>query len=113
MVCWARMSSGFRGMCRDSICPASMRSTTTAVLTRSPRCLGKNQPTETSPTWWPARPIRCSPAETACGASTWMTRSTAPISMPSSSDEVATTHLSRPDFRSSSISARCSLDTEP
>jgi hypothetical protein len=35
------------------------------------------------------------------------------MSMPSSSDEVATTAGSRPDFSSSSTSARCSRDTEP
>ena len=33
--------------------------------------------------------------------------------MPNSKLDVATTARSRPDFRSSSISARCSLDTEP
>jgi hypothetical protein len=35
------------------------------------------------------------------------------MSIPSSSEEVATTHGSWPDFRSSSIWARCSLLTEP
>ncbi|BAS14513.1 hypothetical protein AHiyo8_28160 [Arthrobacter sp. Hiyo8] len=35
------------------------------------------------------------------------------MSMPSSRDDVATTHRSRPDLRSSSMSARWSLDTEP
>ena len=35
------------------------------------------------------------------------------MSMPSSSDEVATTHRSRPVLRSSSIRLRWSLDTEP
>ena len=38
------------------------------------------------PTWWPARPMRCSPRETAPGDSTCTTRSTAPMSMPSSSE---------------------------
>ena len=47
-------------------------------------------PRETSPTEWPARPMRCMPDATEGGASIWMTRSTAPMSMPSSSDEVAT-----------------------
>ena len=47
------------------------------------------------------------------GDSTWMTRSTAPMSMPSSRLEVATTAGSRPALRSSSTSARCSLETEP
>ena len=35
------------------------------------------------------------------------------MSMPNSRLEVATTALSRPDFRSSSTMARCSLLTEP
>ena len=35
------------------------------------------------------------------------------MSMPSSSELVATTHRSRPDLRSSSMVARCSLDTDP
>ena len=47
------------------------------------------------------------------GDSTWTTRSTAPMSMPSSRLEVATTAGSRPALRSSSTSARCSLETEP
>ncbi|GAB4900305.1 hypothetical protein MAHJHV28_47260 [Mycobacterium avium subsp. hominissuis] len=28
---------------------------------RSVRCLGNSTPRDTSPTWWPARPMRCSP----------------------------------------------------
>ena len=57
--------------------------------------------------------MRCSPLATDGGVSTWITRSTAPMSMPNSRLEVATTALSRPDLRSSSTSARCSLLTEP
>jgi hypothetical protein len=70
-------------------------------------------PRLTAPTWWPARPMRWSPDATELGASTWMTRSTAPMSMPSSSELVATTAGSRPALRSSSISVRCSRLTEP
>ncbi len=68
---------------------------------------------DTAPTWCPARPIRCRPDETAGGLWTCTTRSTAPISMPSSRLLVATTARSRPDFRSSSISRRRSLLTLP
>ena len=96
-----------------SIAPARMRSTTTALSTRSPRNLGKTMPRLTAPTWWPARPMRCRPDATELGASTWMTRSTAPMSMPSSSELVATTAGRRPALRSSSISVRCSRLTEP
>ena len=91
----------------------SMRCTVTAQSIRSVRCLGNSTPCEISPTWWPARPMRCSPLATDGGASTWMTRSTAPMSMPSSRLEVATTAFSRPVLRSSSTRARCSLLTEP
>ncbi|MDI2022714.1 hypothetical protein PJL18_03256 [Paenarthrobacter nicotinovorans] len=112
-VCWARMSSGLVGMLSRSIWPLSIRSTVTLVCRRSARCLGNNTPSEISPTWWPARPTRCSPLATDGGDSTWITRSTAPMSMPSSKEDVATTQRSLPDLRSSSIMARWSLETEP
>ena len=75
--------------------------------------LGEQDATAHLPTWWPARPTRCSALATLGGDSIWMTRSTAPMSMPSSRLLVATTEGSRPRLRSSSISARCSLETEP
>ena len=112
-TCWASTSSGVLGRCSASIWPASIRSTTTAVCTRSPRNFGKSTPRLTAPTWWPARPTRCSPEATEGGDSTCTTRSTAPMSMPSSRLLVATTAGRRPDFRSSSMVARCSLLTEP
>ena len=81
-MCWARTSSGLVGTRMVSIWPASMRCTLTAQPIRSVRCLGNSTPWEISPTWWPARPMRCSPLATDGGASTWITRSTAPMSMP-------------------------------
>ena len=112
-VCCASTSSGLAMTDNSSMAPASIRSTVTALCTRSARCLGNTAARETSPTWWPARPMRCSPDATDGGDSTCTTRSTAPMSMPSSSDEVATTARSRPDLRASSIIARRSLDTDP
>jgi hypothetical protein len=53
------------------------------------------------------------PDATEGGASIWITRSTAPMSMPSSSEDVATTHGSRPDLSASSTELRCSLDIDP
>src|SRR4029453_13599656 len=73
-----------------SMAPARMRSTTTELSTSSPRNLGKTMPRLTAPTWWPARPMRCRPDATELGDSTWMTRSTAPMSMPSSRELGAT-----------------------
>ncbi len=112
-TCWASTSRGLRGYRTASMAPSAMRSATTAHETRSPRNLGNITPVDTAPTWWPARPTRCSPDATVGGASTWITRSTAPMSMPSSREEVATTHGSRPDFSSSSTLVRCSRDIEP
>ena len=57
------------------------------------------RPLETAPSSCPARPTRCSPRATDFGDSTWITRSTAPMSMPSSSDEVATRHGISPFFK--------------
>ncbi len=112
-ICWASTSSGLSGIFSSSIWPARMRSATTADWTRSPWYLGKMMPREMSPTLCPARPTRCRPLATEGGASTWMTRSTAPMSMPSSRLEVATTAGSWPALSASSISARSSRETEP
>ena len=113
-ICWASTSSGFRGIDRllDLARRASARATT-ADSSRSARNFGKIRPFETAPSSWPARPIRCRPRATDFGDSTWITRSTAPMSMPSSSDEVATRHGISPRFSSSSISTRCSRASEP
>ena len=105
-TCWASTSRGLRGYRVRSTRPWCMRSTTTAASTRSLRCLGKSLPRLGAPTWWPARPTRCRPAETDRGDSTCTTRSTAPMSMPSSRLEVHTRPLSRPALRSSSIWSR-------
>ncbi|SLH03433.1 Uncharacterised protein [Mycobacteroides abscessus subsp. abscessus] len=112
-VCWARMSSGCAGMRSASMRPVTIRSAATAQWMTSVRCFGNSTPREISPTWCPARPIRCSPLATDGGASTCTTRSTAPMSIPSSRLLVATTQRSRPLLRSSSMRARCSLLTEP
>ena len=90
-----------------------MRRATTAHSSRSARNFGKMRPFEVSPTLWPARPMRCRPAVTDFGDSTCSTRSTAPMSMPSSSDEVATRHGSSPAFSWSSTISRSSRASEP
>ncbi len=51
---------------------------------------GRSGPSRSAPSSWPARPIRWIPRATDFGDSTWITRSTAPMSIPSSSEEVAT-----------------------
>ena len=56
-------------------------------------------PSLTAPAWCPARPTRCRPLATDGGASIWTTRSIAPMSMPSSSDEVATSAANPAGFQ--------------
>ena len=112
-ICCASTSSGLRGTTVVSIRPSRMRRATTAHSSRSARNLGKMRPLETSPTPCPARPMRCSPAVTDFGDSTWSTRSTAPMSMPSSSELVATRHGSSPALSCSSTTSRSSRASEP
>jgi ATP-dependent Lhr-like helicase len=111
--CCASTSSGLCGMTVGSICPSCISRVTTAHSSRSPRNLGKILPVDGSPTWCPARPMRCRPAATLGGDSTCTTRSMAPMSIPSSRLEVATSAGSRPSLSASSICSRCSLATEP
>ena len=82
----------------SSISPASIALATTADSEQVRRNFGKTRPRDTAPSSWPARPTRWSPRATDLGDSIWMTRSTAPMSMPSSSDEVATRHGISPFF---------------
>src|SRR5215216_4163553 len=98
-TCCARTSSGLRGICVSSIAPSFIFFTTTADSSRSARNFGKTRPRETDARSWPARPTRCSPRATDFGDSTWITRSTAPMSIPSSSEEVATRQGIWPRFR--------------
>ena len=107
-TCWASTSRGRRGTWVSSIAPASMRSTTAAHSSRSPRYLGKMRPALGTSIRWPARPTRWMPRATLRGLSTCTTRSTAPMSTPSSRLLVATSAGMRPAFRSSSMSVRCS-----
>ncbi len=93
--------------------PSCIRRVTIAHSSRSPRYFGKITPLLGAPTWWPARPTRWRPRATLVGLSTWMTRSTAPMSMPSSRLEVATSAGSRPALSSSSMKTRCSRATLP
>ena len=111
--CWASTSSGLRGITVSSISPSRIRFATTAHSSRSARNLGKIRPLETSLSWWPARPMRCRPRETDFGDSTWITRSSAPMSIPSSSELVATRQGSLPDLSSSSTTSRSSWASEP
>ena len=61
-----------------------------AHSTRSSRVVGNSRPFGVPPMVWPDRPTRCSSVAIRCGEPIWQTRSTWPMSMPSSSDAVAT-----------------------
>ncbi len=69
-----------------------MACTSAAISSRSSRVVAKKRPLGMAPRQWPARPTRCMAVATARVLFSWMTRSTAPMSMPSSSDAVATRH---------------------
>jgi hypothetical protein len=112
-MCWASTSSGFCGITVSSISPRRISRATTAHSRRSERNLGKIRPFETSPSEWPARPTRCRPRVTDFGDSIWITRSIAPMSMPSSSDEVAIRQGRSPDLSISSTTSRSSWESEP
>ena len=70
-ICCASTSSALSGTRIASTSPSSIRCATTVASSRSPRNFGRIRPMLVPPTWWPARPIRCSPRETAPGDSTW------------------------------------------
>ena len=112
-ICCASTSSGFSGSRIDSIAPRCIWIAVTVHSSRSPRNLGNIRPRLSSPTAWPARPTRCRPRTAEPGASTSRTRSTLPMSIPSSSELVATMQRRRPALRDSSISRRCSWEMLP
>ena len=112
-ICCASTSSALCGTTVGSMRPSRMSLTTTAHSSRSARNFGKMRPLLVSPTECPARPMRCSPRATDLGDSTCSTRSTAPMSMPSSSDEVAIRHGSSPALSISSTTVRSSRASEP
>jgi len=74
----------------------------------SSRDSGNRRPFGTPLTAWPERPTRCSSAAIERVEPSWHTRSTSPMSIPSSSDAVATSARSSPRFRRCSASRRCS-----
>ena len=67
----------------------------------------------TPPTWWLARPARCRKVAIERGEPSWQTSSTSPMSMPSSSEAVATSTFSSPFFRRCSAFRRSSFAILP
>ena len=87
--------------------PRRTASSSAVHSTSSSRDSGKSRAFGTPPTWWLARPARCRNVAIERGEPSWHTRSTSPMSMPSSSDAVATSTLSSPRFsRCSAVQAQ-------
>ncbi len=80
---------------------------------KSSRETGNSRPLGVPEMVWPDRPTRCSSVLIRCGDPIWHTRSIDPMSMPSSSDAVATSARSRPAFSRISASSRFSFDRLP
>ena len=112
-ICCASTSSGLRGYRDASTLPSCMSFATAAHASRSPRNFGMITPSLIASIRCPARPMRCRPLATDDGASICTTRSIAPMSMPSSSEDVAISAGSRPALSRSSMSVRCSRARDP
>ena len=84
----------------------------TAHSTRSSGSKTKRRPFATFPKLCPLLPILCRPFATDLGEPIWQTRSTEPMSIPSSRDVEDTTHLISPRFRRSSTSSLISFPRE-
>jgi len=110
---WASTS---RGLSRDTLSSSSLSSTapaTAAEAIRSRPWNGKRMPRLSWPTPWPLRPTRCKAEDAEKGLPARITSSTLPMSIPSSSDEVATTQGIFPSARAFSAALRRSLEREP
>ena len=107
------MSSGARGIVSASIAPVRMPRTSAAHSSSSSRVVANKRPSGFAPTQWPERPMRCSATAIERGVPSCTTRSTEPMSMPSSSDAVATTAFSSPRLSRSSASKRFSRERLP
>ena len=88
-------------------------SSSAAHSTSSSRESGNSRPLGVPSTAWPERPTRCRKLAIERGEPSWQTRSTSPMSMPSSSEAVATSAFSSPRLRRCSASSRCSLARLP
>ena len=100
-------------MRRRSSSPRRTASSSAAHSTSSSRDSGKMRAFGTPPTWWLARPARCRNVAIERGEPSWQTRSTSPMSMPSSSEAVATSTLSSPFLSRCSALRRSSFAMLP
>ena len=99
-ICCASTSSGFTGMRSRSSSPRRTASSSAAHSTRSSRDSGNRRPFGSAADRVAGAARRAAAARRSSAAWTiWHTRSTWPMSMPSSSEDVATSALSSPRFR--------------
>ena len=111
--CWARMSSGATGGSMASSRPARTPARSAQHSTRSSRVIGKRRPVGMAPCRCPERPTRCRKVARLRGEAIWQTMSTGPMSMPSSSDAVATRARSSPARSRDSTRLRRSRERLP
>ena len=112
-ICWPSTSSGHWGMVSVSRLPRRTARQSAAHSTSSSRVSGNRMPLGVPPTVWPERPTRCSSSPMERGEPIWQTWSTTPMSMPSSSDAVATQTLTSPFFSFSSAASRVARERLP
>ena len=107
-ICWASTSSGLGGMHNTSNSQRRIASNKAKHSIKSSRLVGNSRPLGIPPRKCPDRPTRCSNVPMEPVVPNWQTKSTSPISMPNSSDAVATNALSFPSFKRHSADRRCS-----
>ena len=112
-ICCASTSSGCAGMRVSSRRPARTPRTSAAHSTSWSRVSGKSRALGTPWRVCAARPMRCRATESDRGESSWTTNSTAPMSMPSSREAVATTAFTSARFSFSSAASRIPRERLP
>ena len=109
---WDSTSRQFSGIPTRS---TSLRWAARHITAHSTRSSGSNtrrRPLATFPKLCPLLPILCRPLATDLGDPIWHTRSTDPMSMPSSREVEDTTHFISPRLRRSSTSSLISFPRE-
>ena len=112
-ITWASASRALVMGRSGSMSRAAIAEATTAASRKSWAWVGNRSPRLTSPTRCPARPTRCSADAIDGGDCTSTTWSRSPMSMPISSEFVATMAFSSPSFRRRSTSVRISRARDP
>ena len=113
MICWAKTWKGAGGGATGSTWPSRQSRSRPAARRKPSSDVARNRQLRTAPGRRPVRPSRCRNEVTVAGASSWITRSRSPTSIPSSRVLVATITQSRPRAKVSSARRRSSRPSEP